>query len=146
MKGNHKHGHAAKGHESPTYRTWLAMLNRCTNPKQGNYRYYGGRGISVCERWTTFAHFLADVGERPSGATLDRINNDIGYEPSNCRWSQHTVQMRNTRSNRMLTYNGETMCLSAWAMRYGMNRERLKQRLERGWPLHKALTLPKQSI
>lgn len=93
------HGHTSGGSFSPTYRTWRSMLNRCSDPKSVGWRYYGGKGVTVCERWMLFTSFLADMGLRPKGMTLDRIDGDKGYEPSNCRWATRSQQMvnRNTR-------------------------------------------------
>jgi hypothetical protein len=73
------------------------MRKRCHNPNQDNYAYYGGRGITVCERWDDFAAFLADMGERPPGMSLDRVNNDHGYSAANCRWATRTEQAHNRR-------------------------------------------------
>lgn len=73
------------------------MLQRCNHPSQQSYKYYGGRGITVCERWRTFENFLTDVGERPDGRTLDRIDNERGYEPGNCRWATAREQRLNQR-------------------------------------------------
>jgi hypothetical protein len=80
---------------TPTYRTWLGMIQRCTNPKAQHFHRYGGRGISVCGRWRSFENFLTDMGERPANRTLDRINNDAGYEPANCRWVTRKQQAQN---------------------------------------------------
>jgi hypothetical protein len=92
---NRTHGH---GHESPTYRSWRSMMSRCNNPKSNNYKYWGGRGIIVCERWFSFENFLADMGVRPVGMTLDRYpNKDGNYELKNCRWAGPTMQVRNRR-------------------------------------------------
>jgi hypothetical protein len=94
---NRTHGHAARGGKHPLYGTWQNMRNRCENPNVGEWKNYGGRGIAVCERWHKFENFLADVGERPNGMTLDRIDNDGDYEPGNVKWSSRPEQMRNRR-------------------------------------------------
>lgn len=84
--------------DTPTHRSWNSMLQRCGNPNRDNYEFYGGRGICVCDRWKTFENFLADMGERPEGCTLDRYpNNNGNYEPGNCRWATHAQQMKNRR-------------------------------------------------
>lgn len=91
------HGHRANSSRSPTYHTWLNMIARCDNPSAISYRYYGARGITVCERWRNFENFLADMGERPPGKTIDRKDNDKGYEPGNCRWATPAEQVANRR-------------------------------------------------
>lgn len=92
------HGHTSwKRGSSKTYHSWMAMHARCGNPKDKKYAYYGGRGISVCPRWNTFANFLEDMGERPEGLTLDRIDVDGNYEPGNCRWATWSEQQKNKR-------------------------------------------------
>jgi hypothetical protein len=95
------HGHARwRNKISPTYRSWQAMKNRCLNPKQDNYPRYGGAGVTICEPWLTFANFLADMGEKPPGKTLDRIKNELGYSKENCRWATPLEQGRNRRNVR----------------------------------------------
>lgn len=92
-----KHGHAKKGNLSPTFNTWNGMIGRCKNPKSNRFDLYGGRGIRVCEQWQSFEGFLADMGVRPAGKTLDRINSDGNYESGNCRWATVEEQNKNKR-------------------------------------------------
>lgn len=126
---------------TPTYTTWYGMKDRCTNPSRPDYH---GRGIVVCERWMNFENFLKDVGARPSPAhSLDRRDNDGNYEPRNCRWVTRKEQNRNARSNVLLTHNGKTQCLAAWAeesgMRYGTLHKRIKVLK---WSVGRALCTP----
>lgn len=99
LKGNKNslvHGHTWNGgYASPTYRSWHNMRQRCKNPNTPKYSYYGGRGITVCDRWNTFTNFLEDMGERPEGTSIDRINPNGNYEPTNCRWSTWVEQNNN---------------------------------------------------
>lgn len=140
-----KHGesHSRNQGISAEYTIWNGLRNRCNNPKDKNYRRYGGRGIQVCERWGTYQNFLADMGRRPSpGHSIDRIDNDKGYEPSNCRWATATAQGRNRRNNRLLTLNGKTQGLSVWAEELGATGEALSGRLRAGHSLDVALVAP----
>jgi hypothetical protein len=116
------------------------MLQRCVNPGAHAYELYGGRGIGVCERWREFENFLADMGEPPPGLTLDRIDSDGNYDPANCRWADWHEQQNNRRNNRLLTFNGETHGITEWSRRTGVYRHKIRRRLERGWPIERALT------
>jgi len=130
---------------SPTYIVYLGMIRRCYRTKEPGYPNYGGRGISICERWRGkdgFKNFLADMGEKPDGLSIDRIDNDGNYEPSNCRWATRTQQARNCRSNRRYTFNGESLCVPEWAERLGMKADTIYCRLKIGWSIEKALTAP----
>ena len=98
---NTVHGQAVRGHMTPTYNSWMQMRRRCRDPKHGQWANYGGRGITVCDRWRdSFANFLADMGERPDGTSIDRIDNDGNYEPGNCRWATPLEQSHNKRNTR----------------------------------------------
>jgi hypothetical protein len=121
------HGQSA----TVTYRIWKGMITRCVNPANHAWQYYGGRGIKVCERWMKFENFLADMGPRPAGLSLERENNDGNYEPGNCKWATDDEQANNNRHNRWITHNGETLTLSAWAERLGILRSSLHGRIAR---------------
>lgn len=134
--------------KTPEYNTWLGIKGRCYNPNDQDYHSYGGRGIKVCDRWLeSFENFLEDMGERPGvDYSIDRVNVNGHYEKSNCRWTTADVQARNTRKNRMITHNGETLCLEDWAQKIGIDSTSLNDRLKRGWPLEKALTSPRGTV
>lgn len=133
--------HGAVG--TPEHNTWNMMNARCYTPSATDFHKYGGRGIVVCERWRWpdgFLNFLADMGERPRGLTLDRIDNDGGYEPNNCRWATGRQQQNNTRKTRFVSYKGETLPLADWARRIGVSGGVLWNRLYRyKWPVAEAL-------
>lgn len=135
---NYRHGHARKDGDNRTYRSWCSMRTRCSDPKVRQWPWYGGRGITVCDRWQKFENFLADMGVRPEGMTLDRIDNDGHYEPGNCRWADSAEQRRNHRGVRLITFNGKTQCLNDWAQELGYDRKKLSRRLAR-LPLAEAM-------
>lgn len=138
------HG-ATIGHKrTAEFLAWQHMKQRCYNPTNRYYHCYGGRGISMCRRWLdSFALFLQDVGHRPSlNHSIDRIDNNGNYEPGNVHWSTAKEQSRNTRRTKLITFNGETMCLVAWAERLGFRKNGIHNRLSRGWTVEEALTLP----
>lgn len=134
-----RHGHAAGGKPSPTYRTWISMLTRCHNPKSDGYADYGAKGIAVCERWRTFEHFLSDMGERRPGTTIDRIDNRKGYEPGNCRWATPSDQENNKRHNVVIEYNGIRRTVAEWAAATGIGYQTIRKRLAYGWPAARIL-------
>jgi len=117
---------------SKSYRPWVSMRRRCLNPRTKSFKYYGGRGITICGRWQSFRNFLADMGERPGGMTLERINNNGNYEPDNCRWATANEQQRNKRSNRLLTFQGETKTLTEWSRQIGISHSVLDHRIQSG--------------
>jgi hypothetical protein len=129
---------------SQEYKAWDMMRRRCSDRTNKSYRHYGGRGISVCSEWSdSFEAFYRDMGPRPSShLTLDRIDNNGNYEPGNCRWATYIQQARNGRHNRLLTFNGQTLCMAAWAEQIGLKLSVLKSRLHRGWTTDRALTEP----
>jgi len=113
-----KHGGASKDHRATEYTVWKGMHRRCRNTKDAKYSRYGGRGIRVCDAWKDFAIFVADMGPRPSlRHSIDRIDNDGHYEPSNCRWIELPAQAKNRRSTIRITIDGETLCLKDWTDR-----------------------------
>lgn len=135
-------GNAHRSHgksHSREYHTWWSMRQRCEYPNHPSYGDYGGRGVRVCERWKVFANFYADMGDRPQGMTLDRIDPNGDYEPGKCRWANSKLQQRNKRSNRFLTIDDETLPLVSWAERYHMNPETVSYRIRHGWDLKAAL-------
>jgi hypothetical protein len=126
------HGEAAHSARAREYRAWQAMLSRCRNPRLRVYQHYGARGIRVCERWHSYEYFLADMGRCPPGASLERIDNNGHYEPTNCRWATPREQASNRRSTRLLTAFGKTQTCAQWAAEIGITRTTLWQRLKRG--------------
>lgn len=146
-----KHGMTA----SPEYRSWRGMKHRCCNKKATGYENYGGRGITVCERWLgSFENFFADMGRRPDPVEnyeLDRIDNEGNYEPSNCRWATIKQQANNRRkksrlgvrsNSRFIEYNGETVILADLARRFDISYHRLHQRIASGWDVQRAISTP----
>ena len=121
------------------YRVWNSMIQRCTNPNLDNYNRYGGRGIKVCNRWLKFEFFYADMGDKPEGFSIDRIDNDGNYEPKNCKWSSMKEQQRNTRRNRFIEHEGITKPLIEWSEELNINYRTLISRMNKGWSTERAL-------
>ena len=128
---------------SQTARCWDNMIDRVSDPKATSWDRYGGRGIIVCERWRTFANFLADMGEKPSGLTLERIDNNGNYEPLNCRWATPKEQGQNRNTNVFLEFSGRRLNIAQWAEVIGISRFILYERIRRGWSVEDALTTPR---
>lgn len=126
------------------YTTWYHMIERCYNKDHISYKNYGARGIKVCDRWLeSFDNFIDDVGERPKGMTLDRIDFNDDYTPKNCKWSTYKEQANNRRNNRSISYNGETKTLSEWDDILFNGVKTISNRLNKGWSEINALTIPK---
>jgi hypothetical protein len=123
----------------PTYTSWQNMLSRCRTDSHPSTMQYKGRGITVCDRWLSFENFLSDMGERPDGKSIERVNNNGNYEPDNCCWATTHDQSRNRQQTHMITYNGKTQCLKDWANELGINYASLRWRVIRqGWPVEDA--------
>jgi hypothetical protein len=140
-----KHGHKRGYKGTRIYLTWRGMIQRCTNPKDAAFAYYGGRGIRVCDRWKkSLQDFVSDVGFPPTPKhELDRIDKDGDYAPGNCRWATHKENMRNARHNHLITFRGKTQCRAAWAEELGIPPNRIRDRLYKlGWSIERALTEP----
>lgn len=133
-----KHGHSLNNTHSPTYKTWVGMWARCTNPNTTDFEIYGGRGIVVCDEWKTFERFLNDMGVKPIGTSIDRIDVNGGYNPLNCRWATAQQQQSNKRSNRIVVYQGIKDTLTAHCRRLSLSRGMVNYRLNTGWPIEAA--------
>ena len=127
---------------TPIYAVWNSMRDRCTNPRNHAYRHYGGRGITICERWKTFENFYEDMGERPEGMSLDRTDNNLGYSPDNCRWATRIEQANNRRGSVRMTLNGTTKTAAEWAEQLSIKRSLLYDRHRAGWTDERTLTTP----
>lgn len=140
-----RHGES-HGKETPEYRAWTAMNERCYRVRMHAYPHYGGRGISVADEWRGvggYERFLAHVGRRPaSGYSIDRIDNDKNYEPGNVRWATRQQQMNNRRNNHLVTFKEETRTVADWSRITGVSAARIRQRLRKGWSIERTLTEP----
>ena len=131
---------------TPTYQAWADMWGRCTNQNHRSWRHYGGRGILVCDHWVKFENFVADVGIRPDGLTLERVNNELGYFPGNVIWATMAVQLSNKRNSVKLTAFGKTQHLSAWSRERKLDCKTISYRLGIGMSVEMALGLKSGSI
>ena len=141
-KGNTTHGLGGTRIEA----IWHGIKQRCLNPNNHAYKYYGGRGIKICDRWRdNLSNFLDDMGHPAEGMTIDRIDNNGNYEPSNCRWASRANQMSNRRVNRFLEFDGKRQTAMQWATELGIPHQTIYQRINLGWPVEKIL-LPEKQI
>jgi hypothetical protein len=144
-KTHRTHGHAGRnGSEQTTeYSAWVSMIQRCTNKNCKNYKRYGARGIKVCKAWRkSFEAFFQDMGKKPKGYTLERINNEHGYYPNNCRWASYLDQEGNRGNIVKVEYEGKIQGLSKWARELGVSLSLLVSRLKNGWSVKRAFTEP----
>lgn len=144
-QASRKHGLCSKGKPDTEYNSWINMIGRCYKPSHAQYKYYGARGITVCQEWRDSPEkFLADMGRKPSRKhTLDRIDNDLPYSMENCRWATPEQQGRNKRNNTLITYDGLTLTLSEWAERLSTHSNTISTRLKKGWTVEEALFAPR---
>lgn len=123
---------------TPTWHSWNSMVQRCTLPSYTGYERYGGAGITVCDRWLEFAAFRADMGDRPAGTTIDRIDNSKGYAPGNCRWATPSQQSRNRSISKLVEYQGRVQCVAEWCEELGLPLGRTYRRLSAGYTTERA--------
>lgn len=127
--------------KTPGYGAWADMIQRCNNPNLKYYANYGGRGIRVCDRWKSFDNFHDDMGDKPKGYTLGRINNDGNYELSNCEWQTVKQQSLNKTTTRFIEWDNRNLSVTEWSEIVGISRITIATRLNRGWSVREALTL-----
>lgn len=128
----------------PLYRVWIGMKSRCNNFNNNKSHLYSKKGITVCKRWRVFNNFVADMGPCPEGCSIDRINGNKGYSPSNCRWATPKEQANNMATNKLMTVGGQTKTLSQWSDIFGKKPNTVLYRLRRGWTAYDALHKPIQ--
>lgn len=129
-----------------TYQAWIGIKTRCQNPRDPGFKNYGGRGITVCERWQVYSNFLADMGECPPHLSIDRIDNNKGYAPGNCRWATRNEQARNRRSTLQVTWQGETKSASDWNDQLSYPYGTITTRLRKGWTVEDTMTKPPRNL
>lgn len=141
------HGKSSLHCITPEYKAWKAMRARCNNPDNPYYKNYGARGIKICEEWNDFENFIRDIGLRPSiKHSLDRIDNNKNYSPSNCAWRTRKEQCRNRRSNKTITMNNTEMTLAEIAEKYNLKYSTFLERIRRGWDINNAIKPVKRRI
>lgn len=137
-----RHGHCRKSVQSSEYRTWSQMIQRCKNPRNKAFHDYGARGIKVCRRWSDFKNFIKDIGRRPVGFTLERVRNNKGYSPKNCKWVPRSRNNNNKRNNIVLSLNGVRKTAAQWSKDAPVPYRAFVKRLHRGLTLRQALETP----
>lgn len=147
---NYRHGARVRDAQgkntTPEYNSWYGMVQRCTNPKRRYYHRYGGRGIKVHASWREFSVFLRDMGPRPAGTSLDRVDNNGDYTPDNCRWATDSEQRRNSTRARNITVYGETKGACDWAAIVQLPPTVICRRLRRGWSAEEAVFTPLRAV
>jgi len=128
---------------NPTYVSWRCLIGRCTNPSYDNYKMYGGAGITLCPKWLDFDAFVSDMGDRPVGKTLDRIDTTKSYTKDNCRWATHSEQQSNRKCAMLLTYNGITKNAREWSKDLNLAPGTVWMRIKYGWSVEKSVTTRK---
>jgi hypothetical protein len=138
-----KHGQA----KTPTWLIWVAMVQRCGPTASGKNRaWYFDKGIRVCDRWKSYENFFADMGDRPDGHQIDRIDTNGNYEPGNCRWVTPKINSRNRTNNTRIEFEGELLTVAEWAEKKCWPRHVISNRLQYGWPIERILTEPVRKI
>lgn len=132
MASERKRKHGMAG--SPEHITWCRMRQRCNDPNDKRWRRYGGRGITICDAWKDFGRFLKDMGKRPKGLSLERIDNDGPYSPDNCQWATPRQQANNRKTSAFVEHDGERLTLAQWSRRTGIHHNTLRYRMRAGWP------------
>jgi hypothetical protein len=136
---NYRHGLSGT---NGAYKIWCGMRSRCLYEGNPAFNMYGGRGIKICERWMKFENFLEDMGQPQENQSIDRIDNNGHYEPSNCRWATQSEQNNNYSRNRLITYDGITQNMNQWSLSKGWYPRAIQDRLQKGWDIERAMTQP----
>ncbi len=139
--GDSSRTHGAR--KTRAYYSWWNMKSRCERPNSKYFADYGGRGIKICDRWNSFDNFLSDMGQPAEGETLERVNNDLGYSPDNCRWVDRKTQANNRRSSVFYEVYGARKTLQQWADLAGISRTTISARIKAGWDIDRAILTPK---
>jgi len=144
MQGNnYAHKHGLKN--TKAYSAWIDIMRRCYDKKRPAYKYYGARGIKVCNKWLNVVNFISDMGQPKPQMTIERVDNNKNYSKNNCKWATQKEQSRNKRTNYKIKFNGTEKCLVDWAEQFGLKESTLNRRIKKyGWDIEKALTKPIQ--